>query len=78
MVDPIFPRGQSRIATTTTQRAGSRDATRVETRDTAPPPRPRNSFIPTPDVLDDLIQRAVAALRRGVYWERGSIINILL
>lgn len=78
MVDPIFPRSQTRITTTTTQRAGTSETGRVERRDTAPPPRPRQSFIPTAEVLDDLIERALAALRRGVYWERGSIINILL
>lgn len=43
-----------------------------------PPPRPVRNFIPTQDVIDSLVQRALAALAKGIYWDRGSIINIVL
>lgn len=43
-----------------------------------PPPRPNRNFIPTPEAMQDLVDRALAALSRGLYWDRGSIVNILL
>ena len=36
------------------------------------------NFIPEPEQLENLIQRALQALSRGIYWDRGSIINIIL
>ena len=36
------------------------------------------NYIPTPDQLSRLIERALEALSRGVYWDRGSILNIVL
>ena len=43
-----------------------------------PPPKPVFNFIPTPEVIDALVTRALAALAKGIYWDRGSIINIVL
>lgn len=43
-----------------------------------PPPRPHPTFVPAPEILESLIERALAAFARGIYWDRGSIINILL
>lgn len=44
--------------------------------------RPRRrallNIIPSSEELDDLIHRALAALSAGIYWDRGSIVNILL
>lgn len=34
--------------------------------------------IPSPNELQQMITNALAALSRGVYWDRGSIINIVL
>jgi len=50
----------------------------MERREFFPPPRPIPNFIPTPETIDALIERALAALARGIYWDRGSIINIVL
>jgi len=36
------------------------------------------NFIPSPDQLEDMISNALTALRKGVYWDRGSILNIIL
>ncbi|MCI5050357.1 MAG: hypothetical protein MRY32_08540 [Rickettsiales bacterium] len=36
------------------------------------------NYIPTPEQLSRLINRALDALANGVYWDRGSIINIVL
>ncbi len=43
-----------------------------------PPPRPRLNFIPSQEAIDALVERAVAALAKGIYWDRGSIINLVL
>lgn len=43
------------------------------------PPRQRGfSSIPNPEVLEKLIAQAVSALRRGIYWDRGSILNLVV
>lgn len=34
--------------------------------------------IPTADELAHLINNALTALAKGIYWDRGSIINIVL
>lgn len=43
-----------------------------------PDRRARLNVIPQPDELSRLIDKALNALSRGVYWDRGSIVNILL
>lgn len=42
------------------------------------PQRSDINFIPAPESLATLISSAVAALRRGVFWDRGTIINLLV
>jgi hypothetical protein len=49
-----------------------------ERQELLPPPRPVYNFIPTPEAIDALVQRALAALAKGIYWDRGSIINLVL
>jgi hypothetical protein len=44
----------------------------------APPHRAQYNYIPSPDVLKNMIDRALEALAKGVYWDRGSIINLVL
>lgn len=44
----------------------------------SPPHRAQYNYIPPPDVLKDMIDRALEALAKGVYWDRGSIINLVL
>ena len=44
----------------------------------APPPKQRNNIIPSQEVIESLLTRALAALAKGIYWDRGSIINIVL
>ena len=41
------------------------------------PKRAEVGIIPQPESLATLIRSAVAALREGVYWDRGTILNIL-
>ena len=43
-----------------------------------PPPRPPRNFIPSQEIMEALIERALNALARGMYWDRGSIVNIVL
>lgn len=55
-----------------------RDPHSFDREELLPPPRPPRNFIPAPEVMQDLIERALAALARGMYWDRGSIVNIVL
>lgn len=57
--------------------------TRPRSRDTdlkkfAAPSRAQANYIPSPDALRTMIERALEALSNGVYWGRGSILNIVL
>lgn len=42
-----------------------------------PKNRARLNKVPGPEELSHLINQALTALGRGVYWDRGSILNIL-
>jgi hypothetical protein len=44
--------------------------------DTTPPKSRGFHVIPSENVLAQLIDRAVSALKQGVHWDRGSILNI--
>jgi len=47
-------------------------------RDEHKPPRGRGyQSVPHMDVLEKMINRALEALQNGIFWERGSIINII-
>lgn len=42
------------------------------------PPKGRGyQNIPHLEVLEKLVNRALEALQNGIYWERGSIVNII-
>jgi hypothetical protein len=43
-----------------------------------PPPRRTGILWPSVEQMETLIERARAALSRGIIWDRGSIVNILL
>ncbi len=34
--------------------------------------------IPTPETLQTMIRSAVASLRQGTFWDRGTILNLLV
>ena len=76
----LVPGFSPRSAATRTARSGvgQRKSSAAERAEFAPPPRPGANFIPSPAMLQELIGRALDALSRGIYWDRGSIINILL
>lgn len=42
------------------------------------PKRSDVNFIPAPESLRTLIASAVEAVRRGVYWDRGTIVNLIV
>jgi hypothetical protein len=42
------------------------------------PKRSDVNYIPAPESLMTLINSAVAALRQGVFWDRGTILNLLV
>lgn len=41
------------------------------------PKRAAVNYIPSPESLRTLISSAVEALRKGIRWDRGTILNIL-
>jgi hypothetical protein len=63
----------------TTRKSSDKPASRqYERSELLPPPKPSRNFIPTQDLIDALLERALAALARGMIWDRGSIINLVL
>lgn len=42
------------------------------------PARSDINHIPAPESLRTLVSSAVASLRKGVYWDRGTILNLLV
>lgn len=42
------------------------------------PKRASQNVIPHPESLSTLIRSAVAAMREGVYWDRGTMLNIVV
>jgi hypothetical protein len=42
------------------------------------PKRANENFIPSPESLRTLVTGAVEALRRGIRWDRGTILNLLV
>jgi len=62
-----------------TRKQGEKPAPRqYERHELNPPPRPSRYFIPTQESIEALIERALVALTRGIYWDRGSIINVVI
>lgn len=55
-----------------------RDTEKVEDADLYRRRRAPLNRIPTADELAHLINNALTALARGIYWDRGSIVNIVL
>ena len=42
------------------------------------PKRAQLGVIPAPESLATMIRSAVAALRQGSFWDRGTILNVLV
>lgn len=75
MVIHIHP---NRINTPATGRpAVSRERKRDE-KFSVIPKRVEENFIPEPESLASMIRSAIASLREGVRWDRGTILNILV
>lgn len=61
------------------RKSGDKPTTRqFERHELIPPPKPPRNFIPTQEMIEVLLERALAALARGMIWDRGSIINLVL
>lgn len=58
-------------------RYNTRRATHGTSESFAPPKRAHVNFIPSSESLGALIENAVSALRQGVTWDRGTILNLL-
>jgi len=54
----------------------TRDRREPESVPVAVPKRAHENFIPSPEALRTLITGAVEALRRGIRWDRGTILNL--
>lgn len=42
------------------------------------PIRPRVNVIPSPEKLQEMIGNALQALKKGIFWDRGSILNLVI
>ena len=42
------------------------------------PARAHVNTVPEPETLSTLIRSAVSALRQGIYWDRGTILNLMV
>jgi hypothetical protein len=42
------------------------------------PKRAHVNIVPSPESLSTMIRGAVAALRKGVRWDRGTMVNLLV
>ncbi len=78
--DPFISRRTGIPVTTTGKPVRGKQATPAgDAPEALRPPRLRGfTAIPTPDVLEKLIVRAIQALSAGIYWDRGSILNIVV
>lgn len=63
----------------TLRKAADRLASRnYERHELLPPPKPHRNYVPSQEAIDALLERAIAALMRGMIWDRGSIVNLVL
>lgn len=69
------------IRPTTGRPVATQDRNRkAPARDEVPlkPLRVEENFIPAPDSLATIIRNAIAALRQGITWDRGTILNLVV
>lgn len=66
------------VPVTPRPKAEKRAESRTDREELLPPTRRGFQVIPTIEVLEKLIDRAVEALKAGIYWDRGSILNVLV
>lgn len=50
----------------------------VERGEFVTPTRANLNFVPPMEELETLLERAVSALRKGISWDRGTILNLLV
>lgn len=70
-------RSRGTLITVNPPRAG-KNQIGIDREKLAPPKTRGLRFIPSEDTLQDLIARALEALRAGIFWDRGSILNIVV
>ena len=69
----------NRVGTSSTSAGGTnRRRQQAGQSDVIIPKRADVNYIPGPESLQTLILGAVESLRRGVAWDRGTILNLLL
>ena len=69
----------SRINTTpAAQRKGRDSSQRPEGGDYTTPKRADVNHIPEPESLATLIRSAISSLRSGIFWDRGTILNLVV
>lgn len=77
IIPPNSPFTRALERTRATRRAqGTAEA--EETEAPRASPRARLNFIPDDTVLGSMVDRALAALSRGIVWTRGAILNLLV
>lgn len=72
----VHPR--TSVTTTTPRRVAKEAEKKVEREELMPPSRRGFQSIPADEVLASLVERALTALKHGIFWDRGSILNLLV
>ena len=70
-------RSRGTLISVNSARVAKKEAS-VDREKLAPPKTRGLRFIPSDETLQDLIARALEALRAGIFWDRGSILNIVV
>lgn len=55
-----------------------RKSDKEDLRDYYSPKKPEEHYIPPDTIIQELVKRALSALQRGITWDRGSIVNIVI
>ena len=74
MIKPIIQ--QPSYPTTRGKASSSKQRTDKLADIVAAPSAADENIIPSPESLSDRIKHALASLKKGVIWDRGSIINL--
>lgn len=78
MIININPNRLSNPGATRPQVRGRERERQEEPKVKASPKRAEENFIPEPESLATRIRSAVASLREGLHWDRGTILNLLV
>jgi hypothetical protein len=66
------------VGTGTTGRTGTQRQRSEADAEVVVPRRAHLNAVPEPESLATMVRSAVSAMRKGVYWDRGTIVNLMI